>query len=266
MSQIITTSAGGGGGTITAVDGTANQIDVSTTAGVATVSLDPAIITPGSVTIGSTLTSTAGLTTLGVVTQTGAFQVNISVGSPSTIGTGGTGPVYIGNPTGNTYFTGQIFAEDGTNANKGIAISGDTGTGIYSRGSGDISIGVSGGEMIRIQNTQITLNVGGFVLIGCGIVTSAITSPGSYPYTTLNTDYIILVDTSSARTINLIATPNTGQTYYIKDNVGSALTNHITVSPAAGNIDGSSSYTILTAYGFVGLVYNGTQWNVISKG
>lgn len=90
-----------------------------------------------------------------------------------------------------------------------------------------------------------------------------VTAPGAYPYTTLPTDYIILVDTSSARTINLNASPVTGQTYRIKDNVGSAAANNITITPAAGNIDGSASATISTAYGSVDVCYNGTQWNVL---
>jgi hypothetical protein len=90
-----------------------------------------------------------------------------------------------------------------------------------------------------------------------------VTSPGAYPYTTLAQDYVILVDTSLARTINLLANPGTGQTYRIKDNVGSAGANNITISPAAGNIDGAGSFTISTNYGSVDFTYNGTQWNAL---
>lgn len=90
-----------------------------------------------------------------------------------------------------------------------------------------------------------------------------VTTPGAYPYTTLTSDYVILVDTSAARTINLIASPVTGQTYRIKDNVGSAAANNITITPAAGNIDGAASATINIAYGSVDVVYNGTQWNIL---
>lgn len=90
-----------------------------------------------------------------------------------------------------------------------------------------------------------------------------VTTPGVYPYTTLASDYVILVDTSAARTINLIASPLTGQTYRIKDNVGSAAANNITITPAAGNIDGAANSTINIAYGSVDVVYNGTQWNIV---
>ena len=91
-----------------------------------------------------------------------------------------------------------------------------------------------------------------------------ITSPGAYPYTTVPQDCVILVDTSiSAKTINLNASPQTGQTYYIKDSVGSAGTYNITVTPATGNIDGAGSYTINVNYASIKIVYSGSSWFVI---
>lgn len=89
----------------------------------------------------------------------------------------------------------------------------------------------------------------------------AITTPGAYPYTTLITDYVILVDTSSARTITPLAAPVTGTTYRIKDSVGSAAANNITITPSGKNIDGAASYVINNAYGSVDIVYNGTEWS-----
>ncbi len=87
--------------------------------------------------------------------------------------------------------------------------------------------------------------------------------PGAYPYTALTTDYIIFVDTASARTVNLLASPETGRTYRIKDYVGSAATNNITVSGNGNNIDGSSTYLITIGYDSIDLVYNGTEWNIL---
>lgn len=88
-------------------------------------------------------------------------------------------------------------------------------------------------------------------------------SPGAYPYTTVPSDGVILVDTSSARTINLNASPVTGQMYRIKDNVGSAGTNAVTITPAAGNIDGAGSYSLNVNYGSVDVVYSGSGWFVL---
>jgi len=87
-----------------------------------------------------------------------------------------------------------------------------------------------------------------------------ITTPGAYPYTTLASDYVILVDSSAARTITPLASPLTGQTYRIKDNVGSAGANNITITPSGKNIDGVASYVIANNYGSVDICYNGTQW------
>ena len=90
-----------------------------------------------------------------------------------------------------------------------------------------------------------------------------VTAPGAYPYTTLATDNVIIVDTTSARTITPLASPSIGQVHRIKDNVGSAAANNITITPSGKNIDGSASYIINTNYGSIDIVYNGTQWNVL---
>lgn len=90
-----------------------------------------------------------------------------------------------------------------------------------------------------------------------------ITTPGAYPYTTVPQDQLILVDTSLARTITPLASPTTGQKHIIKDNVGSAATNNITITPSGKNIDGAASTIINLNYGSVTIVYNGTQWLII---
>lgn len=90
-----------------------------------------------------------------------------------------------------------------------------------------------------------------------------VTTPGAYPYTAVPQDHLILVDTSGgARTINLNASPQTGQIYRIKDDDGNAATNNITVTPAAGNIDGAGSYSINVNYASITVIYSGSQWVV----
>jgi hypothetical protein len=79
------------------------------------------------------------------------------------------------------------------------------------------------------------------------------------------TDYLIVVNktTGAATTVNLPASPTTGLTYVIKDGKGDANTNNITLTPAAGNIDGATTWVMTTNYASKTIVYNGTQWNVI---
>ena len=90
-----------------------------------------------------------------------------------------------------------------------------------------------------------------------------IKSPGAYPYTTVPQDEVILVDTASARTITPLASPVTGQKHIIKDSVGSAASNNITITPSGKNIDGAASSTINIAYGSVTIVYNGSEWSIV---
>lgn len=89
-----------------------------------------------------------------------------------------------------------------------------------------------------------------------------VTTPGAYPYTTVPQDRMILVDTSSARSIVPLASPTKGQFHRIKDSVGSAAANNITITPSGANIDGAASSVINVAYGSVDIVFNGTEWSI----
>ena len=124
--------------------------------------------------------------------------------------------------------------------------------------SNAMHLGTQGTGAGQIDKTYIA----GDVHLTSGQVVNT-TSPGAYPYTTLYTDYVIWVDTSLARTINLIASPETGRTYRIKDITGSAAANNITITPAAGNIDGGATFVINTNYGSADVCYNGTSWSVL---
>lgn len=123
-------------------------------------------------------------------------------------------------------------------------------------GLGTISISdvTSRGTGKGINTT--TQNLNGF--LGGAV---PVTTPGAYPYTTLATDYMILVDSSAARTITPMASPQAGIVYVIKDSVGSAATNNITITPSGKNIDGAASFVLSNNYASVTIIYNGTEWN-----
>jgi hypothetical protein len=56
----------------------------------------------------------------------------------------------------------------------------------------------------------------------------------------------------------------TGQVFYLKDGLGlAAPATPITVTPAAGTIDGAATATINAPYGALTLVYSGTQWLIL---
>lgn len=81
----------------------------------------------------------------------------------------------------------------------------------------------------------------------------------------VKSDHIICVNKTvgSATIVNLFATPRTGTEIWVKDCKGDANTNNITVTPAAGNIDGTTTLVINTAFGVWRGVYNGTAWSTM---
>jgi hypothetical protein len=90
---------------------------------------------------------------------------------------------------------------------------------------------------------------------------------GSGTITMLYSDNVICVKkaTGAATAVTLVASPYVGETVSIKDCKGDANTNNITITPAAGTIDGSATDVISAAYGSVWLLYNGTEWSVLSE-
>lgn len=68
---------------------------------------------------------------------------------------------------------------------------------------------------------------------------------------------------SNFTTSGVFTAPATGKQVIIKDNVGSAGTNNITVTPNVGNIDGSASFIMNANYASITIVYNGTEWSIL---
>lgn len=56
----------------------------------------------------------------------------------------------------------------------------------------------------------------------------------------------------------------TGQLFYVKDGLGlAAPATPITITPAAGTIDGAATATINAPYGSLTLVYSGVEWKLL---
>lgn len=92
-----------------------------------------------------------------------------------------------------------------------------------------------------------------------GQVVNYTTTSGNYDI--LTTDYIIGCSVGNL----LITLPAVSdiitQIYTVKDESGTALMSNITINTSdTSNIDGSSSYVIMTNYGSVSFYQNGTQW------
>jgi len=153
-----------------------------------------------------------------------------------------------------------------------IGIGSGAGTNYASSESSNICIGnvgvLSESNVIRIgtqgssTGQQTDCYLAGVLRTSSGRIVK-VTTPGAYPYTALTTDYLILVDTTSARIINLLAAPETGRTYVIKDVSGTSSINNITVQGNGSNIDGSATYVINSNYASITVIYNGTTWSIV---
>ncbi len=87
-----------------------------------------------------------------------------------------------------------------------------------------------------------------------------ITAAGAITGTT--SDHFICVNKTvgAATAVSLWATPRSGSEIIVMDCKGDAATNHITITPNAGNIDGAGTLVISTNYGTSKLIYTGTIW------
>jgi hypothetical protein len=92
---------------------------------------------------------------------------------------------------------------------------------------------------------------------------STVVTPGAYPHSAAN-NTTILVDSSSARTINLPA-PTLSARITIKDAGGLAATNNITVARnASEEIEGvAASYLIQGDWASITLTSDGTDWFIV---
>lgn len=111
-------------------------------------------------------------------------------------------------------------------------------------------------QMINITSTVAST-------LPVNVTVRVVTAAGAVTVTTA--DYLVVVNkTVGAATVaNLPSSPTTGDTYVVKDGKGDAATHNITLTPAAGTIDGSATYVMATNYESITLVYNGTEWNVV---
>jgi cytoskeletal protein CcmA (bactofilin family) len=91
------------------------------------------------------------------------------------------------------------------------------------------------------------------------------TRPTSYPYGVSNNDYLILVDSTQGRLINLpTAIGLSGKVMMIKDASGRASTGTIRIKPTgAQTLDGRTGYNLNVNYGGVFVVSDNVNWYIV---
>lgn len=158
---------------------------------------------------------------------------------------------------------GEILAGAGSLTNAAYSKVGDANTGVYFPADNEVAMVANGTNIFHAK--EFTGQVNKLMLFFAGMAVNY-TSPGAYPYSVLDaSDWIVLVDTSSARTINLPNSSTNGRVYVIKDAVGSAGTNNISVTTPGGvvTIDGSTTYTMNVNYGSLMVFFDGSNYLVI---
>jgi len=110
-----------------------------------------------------------------------------------------------------------------------------------------------------------TLAVNGIETLGSGVIYKIRTVTAAGAVTVATSDYTVAINKTvgAATVVNLPATPTTGTFFIIKDSKGDAATHNITITPAAGNIDGAGTLVISANYGFAAIQYDGTAWGQV---
>ena len=94
-----------------------------------------------------------------------------------------------------------------------------------------------------------------------------ITKQSAGNVTLTNSVDVLVVNKTAAQatTVTLPPAPITvGKPFTIKDGKGDANVNNITITPSSGTIDGQASYVMEFNYDSKTVMFNGTEWNVIS--
>ena len=180
--------------------------------------------------------------------------------------------------------SGQIGVFTGTTTLQGLATftfsagalsigsSGSAGTvALYgaTSGSSTIAAPATAAGTITLPSTTGTLAVLGANTFtatqtyGGSIITQVRSSNNATITVSATTDYMLCLDpTSNAIAVNLPGSPTTGLTYLVKDCTGQAAAHNITITPAAGNIDGAANKVMSTAYQSLAVTYTGSSWAI----
>lgn len=98
-----------------------------------------------------------------------------------------------------------------------------------------------------------------------GVTTVAVRIAVATPVAVVNTDDVVSVQVPGPVAVAVTLPAGVlGRQFTIKDGLGlAAPATPITITPAAGTIDGSATATINAPYGSLTLVYTGVEWQLI---
>lgn len=92
-----------------------------------------------------------------------------------------------------------------------------------------------------------------------------ITAAGAITTTTADVYVCVNKTVGAASAVAIFSSPAAGYVLTVLDCKGDAATNNITITPAAGNIDGAGTFVINTNFGAWQGVYTGTIWKTVTS-
>lgn len=206
---------------------------------------------------GSSVTTLTG-NTGGPVVPTGG---NINVIGSGNLTSAGSGSTLTFTVVGTTNHAIQLGNASGSLTSLGVATNGQLPIG--STGANPVLAAITAGSNISVTNGAGTITIAANT--AAQVVAYTAVNFAASPYTALSTDYYLGVNaTGGAISILLPNGPTMGRIFAIKDNVGIAATNNITVTTVGGvvTIDGAATFVMNTAYESVSLIFNGTSYEV----
>jgi hypothetical protein len=122
----------------------------------------------------------------------------------------------------------------------------------------------NGGSFAGSTGLTVLSNAITGIVVGVTNVTSGTSCTADSSCGSATPDYFICINlgTPAPFTLTLPSSPATGRTILIKDCGGDANADNITVTPAAGDIDGAASYVMNTNHQSMAVTYDGTQWEI----
>lgn len=169
--------------------------------------------------------------------------------STITFGNGTNNPTYTFSGTG-TLTAARLSVMSSSTANNGLYLPATNTLGITT------------------NNTQrATFDASGtFKLLGGQIeAVRSITAAGAVTVAVTDSHVCVNKTSGAATTVNLPSSPATGTVFTVDDCKGDAATNNITVTPAAGNVDGAGTFTINSNFGSWTGYYTGTIWKTTAS-
>lgn len=112
---------------------------------------------------------------------------------------------------------------------------------------------------VAVTATAAQINAAGSTTLSVRVVTAA----GSVTTTSADDVVIINKTVGAATAVSLYASPTAGDNIQIKDGKGDAAANNITITPAAGTIDGAATLVLNINRQSAWLCYSGFEWVVL---